>query len=108
MAKSNIIQLPSDTLHKTDEKNASSSPKKNIKKQRTMMMCVCHMRSITRVTKMVVIIITPSSAMPVKGKRKKYIYIYIKTTHATPKKRENSENGWVGEKEKEKKKDSSR
>ena len=68
MAKTNIIQLPSVTLHKTDEKKINSNPKKTITKLNTMTMCICHIRSITRVTKMVVIIITPSSAMPETGK----------------------------------------
>jgi len=67
MEKTNIIQLPSVTLHRTDEKKVNSNPKKTTTKLSTMMMCICHISSITRVTKIVVIIITPSSAMPERG-----------------------------------------
>lgn len=65
-AKTKIIQLPSVTLHKTEEKKVSSKPRKNITKLRTITMFICHMRSITMVTKIVVIIMTPSSAIPEK------------------------------------------
>jgi hypothetical protein len=50
---------------RTDEKKANSIPRKITKKLRTIMMFICHIRSITIVTKITVIIITPSSAIPV-------------------------------------------
>jgi len=64
-AKTNMIQLPSPTHNKTDEKNVSSIPMKRITKATMTIIFICHIRSITRVTKIVVIIITPISAMPV-------------------------------------------
>jgi hypothetical protein len=71
MEKTNIIQLPSATLHRTDEKKVNSNPKKTTAKHSTMMMRICHIRSITRVNKTVVVIITPISAIPESGKRKR-------------------------------------
>jgi hypothetical protein len=60
-----MIQLPSPTPPRTDEKKTNSIPRKITKKLRTIIMFICHMRSITIVTKIVVVIITPSSAIPV-------------------------------------------
>lgn len=84
MAKTKIIQLPSPTLHKTDEKKVNSNPRKITMKLSTMMMFICHIRSITIVTKMVVIIITPSSAMPVvkEGRYQEIKNLYINLFYA--------------------------
>ena len=84
MEKTSIIQLPSPTLHKTEEKKVSSSPKKMITKLSTMKMFICQIRSITRVTKIVVIIITPSSAMPAikRNQNEAYVVLSQKTAYA--------------------------
>lgn len=63
-AKTNKTQLPSPTLPKTEEKKSSSTPIKKMRKQNAIIMLICHINSIMIVTKIVVIIITPSSAMP--------------------------------------------
>lgn len=66
MANTSMIQLPSPTLHKTEERKVNSIPKNIMAKLITMKIFICHIRSITSVTKVVVIIMTPISAMPVK------------------------------------------
>ena len=63
-ANTKRTQLPSAALPKTEEKKNNSSPRKRVRKHRTTMMFTCHIKSIIMVTRTVVIIMTPSSAMP--------------------------------------------
>ncbi|BAT01696.1 Os07g0509300, partial [Oryza sativa Japonica Group] len=63
-ANTKRTQLPSATLPNTEEKKINSSPRERVRKHRTTMMLICHIKSIMMVTKTVVIIMTPSSAMP--------------------------------------------
>lgn len=63
-AKARGSQPPSVILERTADMYRSSIDPKTRGKHRAMYTFVCHIRSITRVTNVVLTIITPTSAIP--------------------------------------------
>ncbi|KAJ0800752.1 hypothetical protein HanPI659440_Chr03g0107181 [Helianthus annuus] len=49
--KTSMIQLPSPMPRRTDEKNNNSNPRNINENRTTITMFICHIRSITRITK---------------------------------------------------------